>query len=122
MGARKKYNEKTVMLSFRVPESKVDEFKKIANEKLISWQKSKGNIKWSKQDEHFFLDRKYTIKKVRGTSHVCRSVESSRGKFNVLLAQDIIGINCQIRFVDGNTLNNERDNIKPVSVDVEYFY
>lgn len=122
MGARKKYNEKTVMLSFRVPESKVDEFKKIANEKLMTWQKSKGNIKWSKQDEHFLADRKYTIKKVRGASHVCRSVESSRGKFNVLLAQDIIGINCQIRFVDGNTLNNERENIKPVSVDVEYFY
>jgi len=122
MGAKQKYNEKTVMLSFRVPESKAVEVKKMVNDKLMTWQKGIGKIKWSKIDEHFLFERKWVIKKLRGKSHVCRVVESSRGKFNVLLAQDIIGINCEIIFIDGNTLNNERENIKPVNREVEFIY
>lgn len=122
MGARKKYNEKTVMISFRCPESKVEEVKKIVNDKLITWLRANGKIKWSKGDENLLANRKYVIKKIGKKDHVCRTVENAKGKFNVLLAQDIIGINCEIMFVDGNTLNNERENIRPVNRSVEFIY
>lgn len=121
MGAKQKYNEKTVMISFRCPESKAEEFKKQAVVILNKWEYRKA-FKVSSQDENLLASRKYVIKKIGKKSHVCRVVENAKGKFNVLLAQDIIGINCEIMFVDGNTLNNERENIKPVNRDVEFIY
>jgi len=121
MGAKQKYNEKTVMVSFRCPESKVDEFKKQAVVILNKWEHRKS-FKVSNQDENLLVNRKYTVKKVRGKSHVCRTVENAKGKFNVLLAQDILGMNCEVMFVDSNTLNNERENIKPVNREVEFIY
>jgi len=122
MGAKRKYNEKTVMISFRCPESKVDEFKKNVSVMFDKWKQGKSTFKVSSQDEHLLANRKYTIKKIGKKSHVCRTVENAKGKFNVLLAQDIIGINCEILFIDGNTLNNERENIRPVNREVEFIY
>lgn len=36
-GAKPKYNEKTKTVAFRCPLSKVDELKKLVNEKLADW-------------------------------------------------------------------------------------
>lgn len=121
-GPKQKYNEQTVTISFRVPVSKADDIKNQVDAILLKLQKQPKQIKISDIDNHLLSERKYTVKKLRGRSHICRTVESSRGKFNVLLAQDIIGINCQILFVDGNTLNNERENLKPVNREVEFLY
>lgn len=121
-GPKRKYNEHTKMVAFRCPDSRIDELKKIVNDQLNKWSVKGNAIILLPIDQHFLSDRKYTVKKVSGKSHVCRIVDSSRGKFNVLLAQDIIGINCEIRFLDGNTLNNERENIKPVNREVEFIY
>lgn len=121
-GPKRKYNEDTVMVSFRCPISKADEFKKYGNDQLDKWKVSGNKIKWSKIDENLLANRKYVIKKLRGKSHVCRTVENDKGKFNVLLAQDILGMSCEILFVDGNTLNNERENIRPVNREVEFIY
>jgi len=121
-GPKQKYNEKTSMISFRCPVSKVEEIKKIVNDQLDKWKIDTSTIKLMPIDHHLLSDRKYTVKKLGKTKHVFRVVESSHGKFNVLLAQDIIGINCEIMFIDGNTLNNHRENIKPVNRDVEFNY
>lgn len=122
-GPKRKYNEDTIMVSFRCPISKIDELKKLVNDQLDKW-KVKGITvpKLSLNDYYLLSARKYTVKKLRGKSHVCRKVENARGKFNVLLAQDILGINCEILFIDGNTLNNERENIRPVNREVEFIY
>ena len=122
MGAKQKYDEQTVVVTFRCPVSKVDEFRKLSNDQLEKWKRSIDLIKISEQDRHLLSNKKYSIKKIRSKVHVCRTVENARGKFNVLLAQDILGINCEILFIDGNTLNNERENIKPVNRNFEYFY
>lgn len=121
-GPKQKYNEPTVMVSFRCPISKVEEFKKSGNEKLDKWKTGLSKVSVSGTDERLMVLNKYAIKKLLGKLQVCRHVESARGKFNVLLAQDIIGINCEIKFIDGNTMNNERDNIQQISRNVEYFY
>lgn len=119
-GPKPKYNEQTAMVAFRCPISKIEELRKMANDQLDKWKTKE--IKLSSADKRLLIERKYTVRKTKNCYHVCRTVENARGKFNVLLAQDILGINCQIKFVDGNTLNNERENIKAVSRDVEYFY
>jgi len=122
-GPKRKYNEQTKMVAFRCPISKIDELKKLVNDQLDKWNvKGIPVPKLSLNDYHLLSDRKYVVKKVRGKPHVCRTVENAKGKFNVLLAQDIIGINCEILFVDGNTLNNERENIRPVNREVEFIY
>lgn len=122
-GPKRKYNEQTKMVAFRCPVSKIEELKNMVNDQLDKWN-VKGNPvpKLSLNDYYLLSARKYTVKKLRGKSHVCRVVENAKGKFNVLLAQDIIGINCEIMFVDGNTLNNERENLRPVNREVEFIY
>ena len=122
MGAKQKYNEPTVMVSFRCPISKVNDFRKIASSFLDKLKKDSGFIKISEKDRNLLSLKKYSIKKIKSKVHVCRTVENARGKFNVLLAQDILGMNCEMLFIDGNTLNNERDNLKPVNRNFEYFY
>lgn len=121
-GPKRKYNEQTKMVAFRCPVSMIDELKKIVNSNLDKWKTNNNTVKVSDSDKHLLSDRKYTVKKLHGRSHICRTVESSRGKYNVLLAQDIIGINCEIKFIDGNTLNCMRDNFRPVNREVEFLY
>lgn len=121
-GPKQKYNEKTRMVSFRVPESKADELREYINDQLDKWKTDSSKIKISKQDENLLFARKYTVKRVGKIKHVCRTVENAKGKFNVILAQDILGMNCEILFIDGNTLNNERENIRPVNREVEFIY
>jgi len=119
-----KYAEKTVMVSFRCPESKVKEFRKIGNSQLAKWKAkmSTNDIKISDIDRHQYESRKYNISILRKNTHISRIANGAKGKFNVLLAQDILGILCEVKFIDGDTLNCERENIKPVSRDVEYLY
>lgn len=121
-GPKQKYNEKTRMVSFRVPESKADDLRKLCNDMLDKWKIDSVKIKISKHDEHLLVNRKYIVRKLGKVKHVCRVVENAKGKFNVLLAQDILGMNCEILFIDGNTLNNEHENIRPVNREVEFIY
>lgn len=66
--------------------------------------------------------RKYRIKLINGNLYVYRIANSSTGKKTILLAQDILGVLCKVKFVDGNTLNHLSENIKPINIYEEFFY
>ncbi len=66
--------------------------------------------------------RKYRIKLINGNLYVYRIANSSTGKKTILLAQDILGILCKVKFVDGNTLNHLAENLKPINISEEFFY
>ena len=121
-GPKRKYNEHTKMVAFRCPESKIDELKKLVNDYLDTLKVNASTIKVSDNDNHFLLDRKYSIKKIGKKAHVCRTIENARGKFNMLLAQDILGFLCEIDFVDGDTLNCRIENLRPINREVEFIY
>lgn len=122
MGAKQKYDEQTTVVTFRCPVSKVNEFRKLSNEQLEKWKRSIDLIKISEQDRHLLSNKKYVVKKIGKNTHIYRNVESAKGKFRVLLVQDIIGINCEILFIDGNSLNCQRDNFRPINREVEFLY
>ena len=122
-GPKQKYDEETVMVSFRCPISKFSEFRKFCNTKLDEWKTKKSNIfKVSDQDQSIFDNRKYCIKKIKKVIHIFRVANGAKGKFNVLLAQDILGILCEVKFIDGDTLNCTRENLKAINKDVEFIY
>lgn len=65
---------------------------------------------------------KYKIRKLDGELHPCRIARTGKGNKYVLLAQDIINSPTKVYFIDKNTFNCQKENLRPMDRNNIYFY